>query len=81
MEFNEEQIKALECFIKKEISNKMLIDKIKDLKTEVENLIERDGWRLESRIEKLVNTNDAFLIEEPQPEPDYGHIDDPEQVM
>ena len=81
MEFNEEQIKALEGFIKKEISNKMLIDKIKDLKTAVENLIERDGWRLESRIEKLVNTNDAFLIEEPVPEPDYGHVDDPEQVM
>ena len=110
MEFNAEQLKALESFIKKEVSNKMLMDKIKHLKSEIEHLIERDGWRLESRIEKMFDTNEAFIVEEPSieeklsqisdeemiyvakrvqhlmpeqpmPEPDANHVDDPEQLM
>jgi len=91
MEFNPEQLKALESFIKKEVSNKMLMDKIKHLKSEIEHLIERDGWRLESRIERMIETNDAFIVEEPEmetqpkyqpmPELDANHVDDPEQLM
>jgi len=91
MEFNAEQVRALESFIKKEVSNKMLMDKIKGLTTDIEAIIEKDGWRLESRIEKMIETNDAFIVEEPEmetqptyqpmPEPDANDVDDPERLM
>lgn len=81
MEFNEDQLAALQVFIEREVSNQMLMDKYHNLKKSIEQSIEKDGWRLSSRLEKLVHTNDAFLIEKPEPEPDYGHVDDPEQVM
>ncbi len=82
MEFNEDQLAALQVFIEREVSNKMLMDKIKSLKSDVEHLIETDGWRLSSRLEKLVNTNDAFLIDEPEPEPDVlGKVNAFEQEM
>ena len=79
MEFNEDQLAALQVFIENEVSMKMLMDKYHNLKKSIEELVEKDGWRLPSRLEKLVNTNDAFLIEEPEPEPNYDHIEDPEQ--
>ena len=81
MEFNEDQLAALQVFIESEVSNQMLMDKYHSLKKSITELIEKDGWRLSSRLEKLVATNDAFLIEQPEPEPDYGHVDDPERVM
>ena len=81
MEFNEDQLAALQVFIESEVSNQMLMDKYHSLKKSITELIEKDGWRIKERIEKLVNTNDAFLIDQPEPEPDYGHIDDAEQVV
>jgi len=81
MEFNEDQLAALQVFIEREVSNKMLMDKYSNLKRSLEDVIEKDGWRLSGRLEKLVNTNDAFLIEEPELGLDYGHVDDTEQVM
>ncbi len=81
MEFNEDQLAALQVFIENEVSSQMLMDKYHNLKKSITELMERDGWRLSGRLEKLVNTNDAFLIEEPEPEPEpnYDHIEDPEQ--
>jgi len=94
MVFTDEQIEALEALIKTEISNKMLMDKIKGLRTDIEHLIEKDGWQLSTRIANMVNTNDAFTIEQPEPllpvqpvpvrvqpvpDPDANHVDDPEQ--
>ena len=66
---NEDQIVAIGDLIEKEISNKMLFDKIKSLKSDVEHLIEKDGWNLQRRIEKLIESNDAFILPEPEPEP------------
>ena len=81
MEFTEKQIDAIEKLIEKEISNKMLIDKIKSLKSDIEHLVEKDGWNLQRRLEKLIESNDAFILPEPEPELDANHVDDPEQYI
>lgn len=76
---NEDQIVAIGDLIEKEISNKMLFDKIKSLKSDIEHLVERDGWNLQRRIEKLIESNDAFILPEPEPEPESE--DDPKLAV
>lgn len=71
---NEEQIIAIGDLIEKEMSNKMLLDKIKSIKSDIEHLGERDGWNLQRRLEKLIESNDAFILPEPE-------VDDPEQYI
>tara|TARA_R110000851_G_scaffold8496_1_gene32653 strand:+ start:618 stop:920 length:303 start_codon:yes stop_codon:yes gene_type:complete len=78
MEFNEEQKDALSMFIAQEVRNKMVEDKLKQLTKAVEEITEAKGYRLGSRLESMLRS-DAFLIEEPMPELDANHVDDPEQ--
>lgn len=78
MEFTEEQKDALSMFIAQEVRNKMVEDKLKQLTKAVEEITEERGYRLQSRMESMLKS-DAFLIEQPMPEPDANHVDDPEQ--
>ena len=79
MVITDDQLAVLQVFIENEVSNQMLMDKYQNLKKSIEKLVEKDGWQLSTRIAKMINTNDAFLIEHPEPEPDANHVDDPEQ--
>ena len=78
MEFTEEQKDALSMFIAKELRTKVLRDKLQQLTKAVEDITEETGYRLKSRMESMLQS-DTFLIEEPIPEPDANHVDDPEQ--
>ena len=80
MEFTEDQKDVLQSFIATEVRNKMIADKMKQLTKAVEELTEEDGWNLRSRMERITKS-DAFLIEEPMPELDANHVDDPEQYV
>ena len=81
MEFNEEQIDAIEKLVDQEISNKMLMEQFKSLKSAIDEIVEKDGWRLKSKVKTMIENNDAFIVEQPMPEPDANHVDDPEQLM
>jgi len=78
IKFTEEQKDALSMFIAQEVRNKMVKDKLNQLSKAVEEITEERGYRLQSRMESMLQS-DAFLIEEPIPEPDANHVDDPEQ--
>ena len=69
MEFTEEQKDALSMFIAQEVRNKMVEDKLRQLTKAVEEITEEKGYRLKSRMESMLKS-DAFLIEEPMPEPE-----------
>jgi len=64
MVITDDQLAVLQVFIENEVSNQMLMDKYQNLKKSIEKLVEKDGWQLSTRIAKMINTNDAFLIEQ-----------------
>ena len=80
MEFTEEQMDELSMFIAKELRTKVLRDKLQHLVKAVEDITEETGYTLRSRMKTMLKS-DAFLIEEPVPEPDANHVDYPEPLM